>query len=111
MTFDEKVNLVETLVDDSTVTESVISAYLSLSLAKIMERLYPFDHSASLVLPSKYDVLHCELAARMIARRGGEGELIHNENGIQRTYGTVDDEDILSRLTPMMKIVGQNEVV
>ena len=110
MTFREKVKLIQTMVDDPSVTEELIGAYLSIASAKILERLYPFDNAAS-IIPNKYDILHCELTARLIVRRGGEGELIHNENGIQRTYGSVDDEDILSRLTPMMKIVGQNGVV
>lgn len=40
----------------------------------------------------------------MIARRGGEGEIAHNENGINRSYGTVNDEDILNRITPFVKV-------
>ena len=41
----------------------------------------------------------------MIARRGGEGEISHSENGISRTYGSVDDEDILGRLTPYVGVI------
>jgi hypothetical protein len=42
----------------------------------------------------------------MIARKGGEGEIAHSENGISRTYATVDDEDILRTLTPYVGVVG-----
>lgn len=105
MTDYDKVKMVESLVDDKSVSEIVIESYLSLAKSKILDRLYPFDDSVQ-EIPSKWDMLHCELAARMIFRRGSEGERIHNENGIQRTYASVNDEDILARLTPFVKIVG-----
>ena len=84
-----------------------VGSYLTIASGKMLERLYPYDTSKTVSdMPSRYDTIQCELAARLFLRRGGEGELSHEENGVNRTYGTVDDEDLLSRLTPFAKVGG-----
>lgn len=108
MTIEQKTAMVQTMVEnDSTATEEVVEVYLRLACAKMLERLYPFDTDKSEIdIPGRYDTLQCELAARLFLRKGGEGEKSHEENGVNRTYGSVDDEDILSRLTPYVKVGG-----
>ena len=108
MTDVEKTNMVRTLVEnDSDATDEVIATYLSLACSAMLERLYPFDTDKdSTDLPVRYDALQCELAARYFLRRGGQGEINHEENGVNRQYGSVDDSDILNRLTPFAKVGG-----
>ena len=107
MTNEQKIEMVQALVSDDTATDAVVSVYLRLASGKMLERLYPYDtDKGESDLPFRYDELQCELAARLFLRRGGEGETSHEENGVNRTYGTVDDEDILSRLTPYAKVGG-----
>ena len=100
--------MVKTLVEnDASATDAVITVYLSLSARKMLERLYPYDTSkGESDIPERYDVLQCELCARLFLRRGSEGETNHEENGINRNYATVDDDDILCRLTPFVKVGG-----
>ena len=107
MTTVEKIETVQTLVDnDKKATAKVVRVHLLQAQQKILDRLYSVleeerpDH-----VPAQYDMLHCELAARLFLRRGGEGESSHEENGINRTYGSVDDEDILCRVTPYAKVM------
>ena len=104
MTDAEKIALCKDLINDVQVTDEQITTYLAVSASRILERLYPFG-GAPAALPEIYDMTQCELAVRMIARRGGEGELSHSENGISRSYGTVDDEDILQRITPYVGVI------
>lgn len=83
---------------------SLISVYLEMAAQRMISRIYPFDPSKTVAdLPSNYDMLQVELASRYYARAGAEGEIAHHENGINRTYKSVDDEDILARLTPYCK--------
>ena len=69
MSEDEKIALCKELINDVNVTDTQISTYLVVSARRILERLYPFG-GAPEVLASEYDILQCELAVRMIARRG-----------------------------------------
>lgn len=81
--------------------EVLITLYLNMAAEKILLRLYPFERDKSPTdIPTAYDMTQVELAARLYARAGAEGEISHNENGINRTYKTVDDADILSRIVP-----------
>lgn len=104
----EKTAMVKTLVqNDAAATDEVVAVYLSVAAMKMLERLYPYDaEKEESDIPQRYDTLQCELAARLFLRRGSEGENNHEENGINRAYATVDDEDILSRITPFAKVGG-----
>ena len=104
MSEQEKIALCMALINDVNVTETQVSAYLSLAASRILSVLYPFGGAPEAV-PDTYGMLQCELAVRMIARRGGEGEISHSENGISRTYANVDDEDLLRRLAPYVGVV------
>lgn len=108
MTNAEKIAMVKVLVEsDPEATDEVVSAYLSLALSAMIERLFPYDSNKDEAdVPVRYDMTQCELAARYFLRRGGQGEINHEENGVNRQYGTVDDEDILKRLTPFAKVGG-----
>ena len=108
MTQAEKIAMVKTLVEsDAEATDAVVGVYLTLALNTMLERLFPYDSAKDSVdVPIRYDTLQCELAARYVLRRGGQGEINHEENGVNRQYGSVDDEDILKRLTPFAKVGG-----
>ena len=104
MTDSEKIQMVQQLISDVSVSEEQVSIYLALAADKILQRVWPFG-GAPEEIPSVYDLIQVQLAVRLVARRGGEGEISHSENGISRTYGSVDDEDILRQLTPYVGVV------
>lgn len=108
MTQAEKIAMVKTLVEsDAGATDEVVTVYLTLASNAMLERLFPYaSNKDSGDIPLRYDTIQCELAARYFLRRGGQGETNHEENGVNRTYETVDDEDILKRLTPFAKVGG-----
>lgn len=102
MTNAEKIATVKTLVNDSTLTDDFVTTYLNKAEYAIRNRMYPFSlpknddgTEKTFTVPAKYEMLQCELACRYILRRGGEGESKHDENGISRTYGSVNDDDLL----------------
>ena len=108
MTDAEKITMVQTLVEnDPGATAEIVPVYLNLACYTMLERLYPYDSTKEAEdMPERYDTIQCELAARYYLRRGGQGEINHEENGVNRTYSSVDDEDILRRLTPFAKVGG-----
>jgi len=104
----EKIAMVKALVlNDPAATDPVVTVYLSIAANKMLERLYPYDtDKGESDIPDRYATLQCELSARLFLRRGSEGETSHEENGVNRAYATVDDEDILCRITPFAKVGG-----
>lgn len=105
MTDAEKIARVKLLVDsDPLATDAIVTAYLDEAEKMIYSCLYPFTQPDNLTFPSKYEGIQCQLAARYFLRRGAEGEISHNENGINRTYGSVEDADLLNKIIPFAKL-------
>lgn len=98
MTHNDKIARVKILINDSTLADEVIETYLDLAETKIKNTLSPFREIEC--IPSRYDLIHCELTSRYIFRRGLEGQVSSNENGIVRTFDSPDDKDLLSVVTP-----------
>ena len=104
MTDAEKVAMVENIANDPTVDDTVASIYLAIAKDKILQRAYPFKADvSSLTFPAKYDVLQCQLAVRLLHRRGMEGEKANIDNGVHRTFAHAYDDDLLSEV---MQVVG-----
>lgn len=102
----EKINLVQSLIDDALMDDEQVTAYLSVAKARIMDKRHPFGVPAGAEMPVQYEHLQCELAVRLIARRGGEGQVSHGENGVTRMWASADDSDLLSRVTPCVGVFG-----
>lgn len=104
MTQAEKLQLLKAMVGESD-TEEVLLTYLNIAGHKIINRAYPYGTDETEV-PSRYQYLQCEIAAYLLNKRGAEGQIIHSENGISRSYGSADvPEDMLSAITPMVGVI------
>lgn len=101
MTYEQKIARVRDLVGDS---NAEVGAYLESAKSAILSRAYPYDASHTEV-PAQYDDLQCRLASRYYFRAGGEGEIKHSENGVNRTYGSVNDEDLLSEVIQYARLI------
>ena len=108
MTNAEKITTVQTLVEnDASATDAVVTVYLKDAESAILRRLYPWGIPETVTdVPSEYEMLQCKLAMRYFLKRGAEGEYIHDENGTNRHYGSVNDEDLLSEVVPYAKVIG-----
>ena len=104
MTDAEKLALCRVMVEQPTNANSwsddVLKKYLAIAGQKIINRAYPYHDSMSEV-PPRYGYLQCEIATYLLNKRGAEGEVTHNENGISRTYENADVPDsMLSEVIP-----------
>ena len=96
MTNEEKIFITRGLCNnDPEATDSVLFVYLAKAEDAVLRRRYPFKFPDNAKVPKEYEMLQCELASRYFFRRGAEPEIAHSENGINRTYGSVNDEDLL----------------
>ena len=89
MTEIEKLSLLRVMVGQPSTSEDwnddVLTSYLQIAGEKIIQRAYPYDDTVTEV-PRRYGVLQCEIALYLLNKRGAEGEISHNENGVNRTY-------------------------
>lgn len=69
--------------------DTLLLFFLAIAKSKILERLYPFD-STKTELPSRYETKAVEIAVYLYNKQGAEGEITHNENGMNRTYESSD---------------------
>ena len=105
MTDAQKIALFKGLLNDSSVADTVATTFLTLAESEIRLRMYPIGEAPSgWTVPGKYETLQCRLATRYYSRLGAEGEITHSENGISRTYTSVDDEDLLSEVTQIIRV-------
>ena len=87
MTDAEKITLVEVMTGET--SDTVVSAYLTMAGQAILNRAFPFlsdDELSGKSVPTRYENLQCEIATYLLNKRGAEGETVHNENGINRSY-------------------------
>ena len=86
-------------------SDDVLNAYLTIAGQKIINRAYPYDDTVTTV-PARYGYLQCEIAAYLLNKRGAEGETVHSENGISRTYENADvPESMLADVIPTCGVV------
>lgn len=105
MTTEEKVTMAQTLIGDDSATTELVTVYLEDAKSAILRRRYPFGIPETVTeVGPLYEMLQVKLAVRYFLRRGGEGEGSHNENGINRTYGSVNDEDLLMEVVQVAKV-------
>ena len=99
MTEAEKILMVKTMCDET--DNDTISAYLYMAGQKILHKAYPFDTSVTTV-PARYEALQIDAAVYLLNKRGAEGEIAHNENGISRSYEEADlPKSMLREITPL----------
>ena len=109
MTEVEKLSLLRVMVGkpatDESWSDDVLISYLKIAGSKIIERAYPYDDTVTDV-PRRYGVLQCEIATYLLNKRGAEGEIVHNENGVNRTYENADvPESLMREVIPFCSVV------
>lgn len=84
---------------DDTDEDELLTLLLTQSGKKIVRAVYPYGSTNDEDVPSRYSFLQVEVAERMYNQRGAEGETSHGENGVNRTYQSIEDF-IISNVVP-----------
>jgi len=88
------------LFDES--EDMLLDTLLLISAQKILDRVYPY-HPERIEVPTRYHLKQVEIAAYLYNKRGAEGQTVHNENGINRTYESADvPESLMRGITPFV---------
>ncbi|SRR5690554_219147 len=98
----DKLQTLKLLTGATDSEDGLLLALLSLAEGKILERLYPYDHSKE-TLPTRYVGKQIEIAVYLYNKQGAEGQIVHSENGISRTYESADvPESMLRGIAPFV---------
>ncbi len=85
--------------------DALLLTLLSISAQKILDRAYPYDSTVTEV-PARYETKQVEIAVYLYNKRGAEGQIVHNENGLNRTYESADvPESLMRGITPYVGVV------
>ena len=110
MTDAEKLTAVKSILHiTSSDEDALLNTYLSLASAEILSALYAVHGSvpSGAEMPSIYDTTQIMAVVEGYSQSGAEGETVHNENGINRTFRNADmTEYIRKSVTPYVKVVG-----
>lgn len=105
MSDSQMIEFVKKIIGDSSADNDELSSYLALAKDAIVTRLYPIQVPEGYMMESRYDMLACRIAADMYLRRGAEGETVHIENGLHRTYRSTNWEELLMYVTPYATVM------
>ena len=104
MTDTEKLSMLTSMTGET--DTDVLSTYLTLAKGVVVSKVYPYGTGEE-EIPTPYHTTQVEIAAYMLNKRGAEGETVHSENGVSRSY---EDGDIpptlLRRIVPMAGVIG-----
>ena len=94
MTTAEKLTLVKTILGISasdTSLDEELTAYLNMAGEEILNWMY-INHpdqrpeGAEAIVPVRYSMVQIHAVVNGYSHKGAEGETVHNENGISRTF-------------------------
>ena len=101
MTFEKKLKTIKTMLGiaiDDVSNDNEISAYLDMAKEEILNWMYinrPSDRSAEEDVPTRYEIVQIHSVVSGYSHKGAEGEKVHNENGINRTFVYADMVDYI----------------
>lgn len=87
-----KLTVIKTMlsIPESDITlDNEISVYLEMAASEILNWMYinkPEKRAAANAVPTKYEMVQIHAVVNGYSHKGAEGETVHNENGINRTF-------------------------
>lgn len=86
--------------------DALLSAYLAFAGNAILNRRYPFGRPENAVVEPQYEYLQIEIAVYLFNKRGMEGESLHSENGVSRSFGseTGIPKELMVQVTPKGRV-------
>lgn len=103
MTEPMKLKMLSQMVDEVEYDEELLPIYLDMAAEIVLNTMYPFreNDSDDLPVPPKYHMAQVEIAAVLFSKRGAEGQMTHDENGVKRVYAASSvPTELLQRITP-----------
>ena len=104
MTDSEKLTMLKALIGSTSLTDDVLSVYLTLAGEKVIGKCFGNRRALHTEVPDQYATIQVELACNEILKRGAQGQSSFSDNGVNRVY---ESEDVLlRRIVPFVQVPG-----
>ena len=102
MTNEEKITSLAELISPDTADVKILSQMIVLSEGIVLNRRYPLGVPQGATVPKQYEHIQLQIALELFSKMGAEGQTVHDENGIKRTFESADvSPSLLSRIIPV----------
>ena len=103
MTEMEKTERLATLISPDTASPELLTILLEQAEGIVLNKRYPFGIPEDATVPAAYEHIQIQIALELFAKMGAEGQVEHNENGINRVYEAADvSPSLLRRIIPVV---------
>lgn len=104
----EKLVELKLILDPIDEDDSTLLSFLHLAKDIILNRMYPYledEEYEKLTVPKRYENKQIQIAVYLLNKRGADGQLLHIENGIHRSYkNSYVPEDLMWDVLPSIGI-------
>ena len=92
----EKLMVLKTMLNDESVADTNLTAYLAFAKNEILNWMYNGKIPENVTdVPSRYENTQIMAVIAGLNHAGAEGERVHNENGINRSFSHSDMVDYI----------------
>lgn len=98
MTNEEKITKVKVLISPDTASDELLLYLLEQSEGIILNRRYPFGAPEGATLSAFHEQIQLRIAVELFSKMGAEGQTMHTENGVSRTWEAGDVSPSLLKL-------------
>lgn len=97
MTNEMKIEKLKVLISPDTASDSLLSYLLEQSEGIVLNRRYPFGAPEGVTLSAMHEQIQLRIAVELFSKMGAEGQTMHTENGVSRTWEAADISPSLLR--------------
>ena len=97
MTNEVKIEKLKVLISPDTASDELLLHLLEQSEGIILNRRYPFGAPEEASLTPLHEQIQMRMAVELFSKMGAEGQTMHTENGVSRTWEAGDVSPSLLR--------------
>ena len=102
MTNEQKIEKLKVLISPDTAADPLLAYLLEQSEGIILNRRYPFGAPEGAVLSPLHEQIQLRIAVELFSKMGAEGQVMHTENGVTRTWEAGDvSPSLLKQIIPV----------